>query len=70
MEFKVKVVGINSVAQVKNERNPDNTITTTTQNLSRISCRDEKQNVVLQFTADYETGKTFDLNKELTLTIQ
>ena len=69
MEFKMKVIGNNSVQQTKQERNADNTVTTKTEDLSRISCRDEKSNV-LQFTTDYATGKTFELGKETTVTIQ
>ena len=69
MEFKMKVIGNNSVQQTKQERNADNTVKTTTEDLSRISCRDEKQGV-LQFTTDYATGKGFELGKELTVTIQ
>ncbi len=69
MELKMKVIGNNSVIQTKQERNPDNTVSTKTEDLSRISCRDEKSNV-LQFTTDYATGKGYELGKELTVTIQ
>jgi hypothetical protein len=69
MEFKMKVIGNNSVQQTKQERQADNTVKSSTENLSRISCRDEKQGV-LQFTTDYEAGKVFELGKELTVTIQ
>ena len=69
MELKMKVIGINSAAQTKQERQADNTVKTSTENLSRISCRDEKQ-AVLQFTTDYESGKSYELGKELTVTVQ
>ncbi len=64
----MKVIGNNSVTQTKQERNADQTVTTKTENLSRVSCRDDKQ-AVLQFTTDYESGKAFELEKELTVTI-
>jgi len=71
MEFKLKVIGNNSVQQTKQERNPDNTVKTTTANLSRISLKSEETAAaVFQFTTDYETGKTFELGKELTVAIQ
>lgn len=69
MELKMKVIGINSVAQTKQERQPDNTVKSSTANLSRISLRDETGNV-LQVTTDYETGKTFELGTERTVTVQ
>jgi len=71
MDFKMKVIGNNSVQQTKQERNPDNTVKTSVENLSRISLRSEgTTGAVLQFTTDYESGKTFELGKELTVTIQ
>jgi hypothetical protein len=69
MELKMKVIGNNSVSQTKAERNPDNTVKTTTADLSRVSCRDDQSNI-LQFTTDYENGKTFVLGKEVSVTIQ
>ncbi len=68
MELQLKVIGNNAVSQTRSERNPDQTVTNTTQDLSRISAKDEK-GAVLQFTTDYETGKGFELNKVLTVTI-
>lgn len=69
MELKMKVIGINSVNQTRQERNADNTVKTITEKLSRISCIDDKQ-AVLQFTTDYEYGKGYELDKELTVTIE
>ena len=71
MDFKMKVIGNNSVMQTKQERQPDNTVKTTNANLSRISLRSEDPAAgVFQFTTDYEAGKGFELGKELTVTIQ
>ena len=67
----MKVIGNNSVSQTKQERNADNTVKTTIAKLSRISLRSEDPAAgVFQFTTDYENGKSFELDKELTVTIQ
>jgi hypothetical protein len=69
MELKLKVFTNQSTIQNKQERNPDNTIKTTSEKTSRIAAKDESGNV-LQFVTDYETGKGFELDKELNVTIQ
>jgi len=67
MELKLKVIVNQSTIQNKQERNPDNSVKTTAEKLSRITAKNET--AMLQFVTDYETGKTFELDKELTVTI-
>jgi len=69
MDLKLTIVGNASVAQNKQERNPDNSVKTIKEKSCRIVARSETGDV-LQFTTDYETGKGYELDKELTVSIQ
>lgn len=68
MELKMKVIVNNAIAQQKQERDAGGAVKTSVENLSRIQCRDDKQNVI-QFTVDYATGKAYELGKEVTVTV-
>jgi len=71
MQLKFVVITNNAAAKTKNAAGPDNTIAQVTENISKIVLKDPASNEnLLQFVTDYETGKTFELGKELTVTIE
>lgn len=68
MELTLTVFQNNSGTVVNNERSADGKPVQTKEKVCRISARNDK--AVLQFTTDYETGKAFELDKEVKVTIQ
>lgn len=68
MDLKLKVIGNQSAVQSKQERNPDGSIKQVSEKITRVTARNDS--TTLSFQTDYESGKTFELDRELTVTIQ
>lgn len=68
MDLLLKVFGVQSQTISKPERAADGSVKNTTEQVSRISAKDDKGNV-LQFAVPYAEGKSFDLDKELKISI-
>lgn len=68
MKLKLTVVGNQSMVLTKTERNPDQTLKVEKEKVARISAQGDKS--TLQFTTDYESGKSFALDTEITITIE
>jgi hypothetical protein len=68
MDLLLKVFGVQSQTINKPERAADGSVTNKPEQISRISAKDDKGNV-LQFAVPYADGKSFDLDKEITVSI-
>lgn len=69
MDFTLKVVGVQSQTIAKPERQPDGSVKQNTEQQCRIVSRDDKGNT-FSFTVPYNEGKTFELDRELKITVQ
>lgn len=68
MDLLLKVFGVQSQTINKPERAPDGSVKNNSEQITRISAKDDKGNV-LQFAVPYAEGKSFDLDKELKISI-
>lgn len=69
MELLLTIIQNNSGVAVKNEKT-DEGIKQVKEKICRIAARSSDNAAVIQFTTDYETGKRYELDKQIKVTIE